>query len=180
MKTRAEGACPHLDAKYALDQARAQMQVCTLYFGKVLTKTSTSPNSRISGSANRGRIWCICRFGVHRLDPAVDVVRPNQFKVHRFVQEVTPHEVAHQWFGHGAGWASYHDQWLRKVCGVCRGIVSAASRGPKWQKDYIEFWERSAFASWKKIISAFHRNDAGPLCWESGSFLRAPGKPIRE
>ena len=29
-----------------------------------------------------------------------------------FVQEVTPHEVAHQWWGHAVGWASCHDQWL--------------------------------------------------------------------
>lgn len=29
-----------------------------------------------------------------------------------FVQEVTPHEVAHQWWGHTVGWASYRDQWL--------------------------------------------------------------------
>jgi hypothetical protein len=30
----------------------------------------------------------------------------------QFVDEVTPHEVSHQWWGHGVGWASYHDQWL--------------------------------------------------------------------
>src|SRR5262249_58412455 len=25
-----------------------------------------------------------------------------------FIQEVTPHEVAHQWWGHVVGWATYH------------------------------------------------------------------------
>lgn len=29
-----------------------------------------------------------------------------------FIQEVTPHEVSHQWWGHIVGWSSYHDQWL--------------------------------------------------------------------
>lgn len=29
-----------------------------------------------------------------------------------FVEEVGPHEFAHQWWGHHVGWASYHDQWL--------------------------------------------------------------------
>ncbi|MEK7831142.1 MAG: carboxypeptidase regulatory-like domain-containing protein, partial [Acidobacteriota bacterium] len=29
-----------------------------------------------------------------------------------FIQEVTSHEVAHQWWGHVVGWASFHDQWL--------------------------------------------------------------------
>lgn len=29
-----------------------------------------------------------------------------------FWREVTPHEVAHQWWGHILGWTSYHDQWM--------------------------------------------------------------------
>ena len=29
-----------------------------------------------------------------------------------FVDEVTAHEVAHQWWGHVVGWASYRDQWI--------------------------------------------------------------------
>jgi hypothetical protein len=29
-----------------------------------------------------------------------------------FVEEVTPHEVSHQWWGHLVGWATYRDQWL--------------------------------------------------------------------
>ena len=36
----------------------------------------------------------------------------NAFKLGEFVDEVTPHEVSHQWWGHAVGWASYHDQWL--------------------------------------------------------------------
>lgn len=29
-----------------------------------------------------------------------------------FIDVVTAHEVAHQWWGHMVSWASYHDQWL--------------------------------------------------------------------
>ena len=36
----------------------------------------------------------------------------NAFRFADFIQEVTPHEVAHQWWGHMVGWATYHDQWL--------------------------------------------------------------------
>jgi hypothetical protein len=36
----------------------------------------------------------------------------NAFRFADFIQEVTPHEVAHQWWGHTVGWATYHDQWL--------------------------------------------------------------------
>ena len=31
-----------------------------------------------------------------------------------FVDEVTSHEVSHQWWGHMVGWPSYHDRWLSK------------------------------------------------------------------
>ena len=34
------------------------------------------------------------------------------FNFTHFIQEVTPNEVAHQWWGHMVGWSSYHDQWL--------------------------------------------------------------------
>ncbi len=36
----------------------------------------------------------------------------SAFNFANFVDELTPHEVAHQWWGHAVGWASYHDQWL--------------------------------------------------------------------
>ncbi len=29
-----------------------------------------------------------------------------------FFQYVTPHEIAHQWWGHMVGWKSYRDQWM--------------------------------------------------------------------
>lgn len=29
-----------------------------------------------------------------------------------FIDQVGPHEVAHQWFGHHVGWATYRDEWL--------------------------------------------------------------------
>ena len=65
----------------------------------------------------------------------------NQFT--GFVHEVTPHEVAHQWFGHSIGWASYHDQWLSEVLlSLPPVLFLQQAMGPKWHKDYIEFWER--------------------------------------
>ena len=80
-----------------------------------------------------------------------------------FVQEVTPHEVAHQWWGHTVGWASYHD------IGFPRDLPSSplgcftAGRGKKLAKDYIEFWDRLRAESWIKTISASHPTDAGPI-----------------
>src|SRR5436189_5035442 len=81
-----------------------------------------------------------------------------------FVQEVTPHEVAHQWFGHGVGWASYHDQWLSEgFAEFAAGLFLQQAMGPKWQKDYIDFWERQRVRILEKNNFGVSTNGAGPL-----------------
>jgi len=151
--------------KYALDQARAQMQLCTFYSARVLTKTCTSPNSRISTSANPGRTWCICRFPRTSTRPQRWMMfGPYRHKFSGFVQEVTPHEVAHQWFGHAVSWASYHDQWLSEgFAEFAAALFLQQAVGPKWQKDYIDFWERQRVRILEKNIFGVSPNDAGPL-----------------
>jgi aminopeptidase N len=80
------------------------------------------------------------------------------------VQEVTPHEVAHQWFGHAVGWASYHDQWLSEgFAEFAAGLFLQQAVGPKWQKDYIDFWERQRTRILDKNNFGVSPNDAGPL-----------------
>jgi len=86
-------------------------------------------------------------------------------KFNGFVQEVTPHEVAHQWFGHGVGWASYHDQWLSEgFAEFAAGLFLQQAVGAKWQKDYLEFWERQRLRILEKNSWGISPNDAGPLC----------------
>jgi aminopeptidase N len=81
-----------------------------------------------------------------------------------FVQEVTPHEVAHQWFGHSVGGASYHDQWLSEgFAEFAAGLFLQQAVGPKWQKDYTEFWERLRERILEKNTFGIAPNDAGPL-----------------
>jgi aminopeptidase N len=81
-----------------------------------------------------------------------------------FVQEVTPHEVAHQWFGHSVGWASYHDQWLSEgFAEFAAGLFLQQAVGPKWQKDYLDFWERQRTRILEKNSFGISPNDAGPL-----------------
>jgi aminopeptidase N len=77
-----------------------------------------------------------------------------------FVQEVTPHEVAHQWWGHAVGWASYHDQWLSEgFAEFSAGLfLQQAMAG-----DYIEFWDRLQKRIVEKNNFGIAPNDAGPL-----------------
>jgi aminopeptidase N len=93
-----------------------------------------------------------------------------------FVDEVTPHEVAHQWWGHTVGWATYHDQWLSEgFAEFSAGLFVQQAMGPKWQKPYTEFWERLRKQILEKNQFGVSPNDAGPL-W-LGERLASPRSP---
>ncbi len=156
---------PSAMTKYALEQARAQMQLCTMYFGKgpyddiyITEQPNFSfgqswPNLvylPISAYIDSTQRWML--FG--RIDA----------KFTGFVREVTPHEVAHQWFGHGVGWASYHDQWLSEgFAEFAAGLFLQQAVGPKWEKDYLDFWERQRVRILEKNNYGISPNDAGPI-----------------
>ena len=156
---------PSAMTKYALDQARAQMRICTYFFGKAPydnVAITEQPNFNfgqswpnlvylpISAYIDSTQRWML--FG------HIDT------KFSGFVQEVTPHEVAHQWFGHAVGWASYHDQWLSEgFAEFAAGLFLQQAMGPKWQKDYLEFWERQRLRILEKNNFGVSPNDAGPL-----------------
>ena len=130
--------------KYVLDQTRAELQICTYYFGD-------SPFNTISiteqPNFNFGQSWPSLVY--LPISAYIDSTQrwmlfghiDNKFTA--FVQEVTPHEVAHQWWGHAVGWATYHDQWLSEgFAEFSAGFFLQQAVGPNWQKDYIQFWDR--------------------------------------
>ena len=151
--------------QYALEQTRAQMQLCTNYFGKIpyedisITEQpdfnfgQSWPNLvylPISAYTDSTQRWLL--FG--RIS--------NQFT--GFVQEVTPHEVAHQWWGHAVGWASYHDQWLSEgFAEFSAGLFLQSAVAGDWRKDYLEFWDRLRRRILEKNRFDVAPNDAGPL-----------------
>jgi Peptidase family M1 domain/Carboxypeptidase regulatory-like domain len=160
-----QAMAPGSMTKYALEQARAQMQLCTHYFGKSPyddVYITEQPNFNfgqswpnlvylpISAYMDSTQRWML--FG-----------RIND-KFTGFVQEVTPHEVAHQWWGHSVGWASYHDQWLSEgFAEFSAGLFLQQAVGKDWRKDYIEFWERLRLRVLEKNNFGVAPNDAGPI-----------------
>jgi len=160
-----DSMAPKAMTKYALDQTRAQMQVCTRYFGRSPydnVYVTEQPNFAfgqswpnlvylpISAYIDSTQRWLL--FG--RID--------DNFT--GFVREVTPHEVAHQWFGHAVGWASYHDLWLSEgFAEFAAGLFLQQAIGKNWQKDYIDFWERQRKRVLEKNNFGFSPNDAGPV-----------------
>jgi hypothetical protein len=159
------GMAPGSMTKYALDQARAQMQVCTIFFGRAPYDNiyiTEQPNF------NFGQSWPNLVY--LPISAYIDSTQRWMLFGHidsnftGFVQEVTPHEVAHQWFGHAVGWASYHDQWLSEgFADFAAGLFLQQAVGPKWQKDYLEYWERQRKRILEKNNWGVSPNDAGPL-----------------
>ena len=156
---------PRKMTEYALDQARAQMQVCTLFFGK-----GPYENIHITEQPNFsfGQSWPSLVY--LPISAYIDSTQrwmlfghiDNKFT--GFVQEVTPHEVAHQWFGHAVGWASYHDQWLSEgFAEFAAGLFLQQAVGDKWKHDYLEFWERQRTRILEKNNYGVSPNDAGPI-----------------
>ncbi|MGA8152282.1 MAG: carboxypeptidase regulatory-like domain-containing protein [Terriglobales bacterium] len=139
-----ENMAPGSMTKYALEQTRAQLQICTFYFGKSPYRdiyVTEQPNF------NFGQSWPNLIY--LPISAYIDSTQRwmlfghinNKFT--GFVQEVTPHEVAHQWWGHAVGWASYHDQWLSEgFAEFSAGLFLQEAFGKNWRKDYIEFWDR--------------------------------------
>ena len=156
---------PTAMTKYALDQTRAQMQVCTIFFGKAPYDNvyiTEQPNF------NFGQSWpSLVYLPISAyIDSTQRWMLFGQIntKFNGFVQEVTPHEVAHQWFGHGVGWASYHDLWLSEgFAEFSAGLFLQQAVGKKWEKDYIDFWERQRVRILEKNNFGVSPNDAGPL-----------------
>jgi aminopeptidase N len=151
--------------KYALEQTRAQLQLCSFYFGKspydeiYITEQpdfsfgQSWPNLvylPISAYTDSTQRWML--FG------------SINDKFTGFVQEVTPHEVSHQWWGHAVGWASYHDQWLSEgFAEFSAGLFLQQGVAGDWRKDYIEFWERLRQRILEKNNFGVAPNDAGPI-----------------
>ncbi len=163
--TALSGMSPTSMTKYALDQTRAQMQLCTLFFGKAPYNNiyiTEQPNF------NFGQSWPNLVY--LPISAYIDSTQRWELfghidaKFSGFVQEVTPHEVAHQWFGHGVTWASYHDQWLSEgFADFAAGLFLQEATGPKWEKDYLEYWERQRTRILDKNNFGIAPNDAGPL-----------------
>jgi hypothetical protein len=77
-----------------------------------------------------------------------------------FIQIVTPHEVAHQWWGHMVGWASFHDQWLSEgFAEFSAGLFVEASK----PSDTEKFWQSLREEITQKNEFGNAANDAGPI-----------------
>jgi hypothetical protein len=75
---------------------------------------------------------------------------------------VTPHEVAHQWWGQTVGFRSYRDQWMSEgFANTSASIFLQATRAKS--DDFREFWKQQRKLITEKNAQGFRPIDVGPV-----------------
>jgi hypothetical protein len=75
---------------------------------------------------------------------------------------VTPHEVAHQWWGHTVGWSSYRDQWMSEGFSDMSASLYLQLIEKNPQK-FISFWNDERELLLERNREGFRAIDVGPL-----------------
>ena len=82
--------------------------------------------------------------------------------LNEFAKMVGWHEMAHQWWGHAVGWASYRDQWLSE--GFAEFTAALVLQVTENTGKYDDYWERQRRDILNKQRGhSFSYNDAGPI-----------------
>jgi len=146
-----------------LGEGQMSMRIFTKYFGEL-------PYGRIAltqqPSFNSGQSWpTLAYLPVSAyLDSTTrwTLLGSSTFRFSNFIQEVTAHEVAHQWWGHVVGWATYHDQWLSEGLADFSASLFVQATSQKHDQ-YLRFLERWQESILEKNRFGFAPNDVGPL-----------------
>jgi hypothetical protein len=74
---------------------------------------------------------------------------------------VTPHEVAHQWWGQTVGFRSYRDQWMSE--GFADTSATIYLQAQHQTDQFLEFWKQQRKLITEKNEFGFRPIDVGPL-----------------
>ncbi|MGE5568288.1 MAG: M1 family metallopeptidase [Rhodospirillales bacterium] len=150
-------------ADAALSEAVGSVQLFTHYFGPLgLPALSITQQP----ASSFGQSWPTLVFMpyISFLDPTIR----NQWGIgqsgssRQFLDEMGPHEVAHQWWGHLVGVKTYHDEWLSEgFADYSAGLYLHATGGDAKFRTYLEGQKESIFAPLRN--SRVRACDAGPI-----------------
>ncbi len=147
--------------KKALAEGELAVQLYTDYFGPSLFKhlQLTQQTACDFGQSWPELVWIpICYY--------FDTTVRNQLGLDQgdrgYWKVVTPHEVAHQWWGHTVGFASGRDQWMSEGFAELSAslYVSMIEKNPK---KFIEFWNDERELLLERDAQGFRAIDVGPL-----------------
>lgn len=157
------GVTPSRLTEKAMAEAQGAIRIFAAYFG-------AAPYGRIAITQqpefNFGQSWpTLVYLPVTSFFDATQrwmLMGGNAFRFAEFIQEVTAHEVSHQWWGHLVGFASLHDQWLSEGFAEFSAGLFLQLTQPR-SDQYAKYWERARKAILDKNEYGLRPNDAGPL-----------------
>ncbi len=143
-----------------LTQAQAAAQLYTGYFGS-LPFTHMAITQQFA--CNYGQSWPMlvflpsCAFMDSTQQHLMGVGPADMYwKV------VTPHEVAHQWWGQTVGFRSYRDQWMSEGFADASASIYLQAVQAK-PEQFIEFWKQQRKLLTEKNAMGFRPIDVGPV-----------------
>ncbi|HUS18051.1 MAG TPA: M1 family aminopeptidase [Terriglobales bacterium] len=146
--------------KKALAEAELSIQLYSDYFGPTSFKR-ISMTQQTAG--NYGQAWpqLIYLPLTSFLDSATRF-RVMGFDPKGYFTVVAPHEVAHQWWGHTVGWASYRDQWMSEGFSQLSASLFIQMIA-KDNKSFVKFWQDELETMTEKNRFGFRPIDVGPV-----------------
>lgn len=143
-----------------LSQGQVAAQLYTTYFGPLpFAKVALTQQF----ACNYGQSWPmlvylpICGF--------LDQTQQHEMGLHpedMYWKVVTPHEVAHQWWGQTVGFRSYRDQWMSEGFANTSASIFLQATRPKVD-DFREFWKQQRKLITEKNAFGFRPIDVGPV-----------------
>src|SRR5271170_3643121 len=147
--------------KKALAESELAVQLYTDYFGpsqfsQVRITQQTACNF---GQSWPGLVWIpICYY----FDDTVRHQLGLDWGDRGYWKVVTPHEVAHQWWGHTVGFSAGRDQWMSEGFADMSASLYI-SYIEKDQRKFINFWNDEREILLEKDPMGFRAIDVGPL-----------------
>jgi hypothetical protein len=147
--------------KKALAEGELAVQLYTDYFGPSLFKhLQLTQQTRCDfGESWPELVWIpMCYY----FDTTVRQQLGLQWGNRGYWKVVTPHEVAHQWWGHTVGFASSRDQWMSEGFADMSAslYISMIEKNPK---KFIEFWNDERTTLLERNAQGFRAIDVGPV-----------------
>jgi hypothetical protein len=143
-----------------LSQGQAAAEIYSRYFGPL-------PFPRVAltqqFACNYGQSWPmlvylpICGF-FDQTQQHFMGLRPEDM----YWKVVTPHEVAHQWWGQTVGFRSYRDQWMSEGFADASASIFLQATRPK-PDQFREFWRQQRRLLTEKNAFGFRPIDVGPV-----------------
>ena len=147
--------------KKALAEGELAVQLYSDYFGPSMFKHMqlTQQTACNFGQSWPGLVWIpICYY----FDTTVRHELRMDWGDRGYWKVVTPHEVAHQWWGHTVGFSSGRDQWMSEGFSDMSAslYLTLIEKNPK---KFITFWNDERELLLERNPQGFRAIDAGPL-----------------